>query len=106
MNTFSERRDQWLDWHNKNPRIGQCFDRFALEAASTGRRVSHWLIVNRIRWEVQIATTGEDFKISNDFIAFYARNWIEKHPQHRSMFTIKRMPGEPWPFLSLYADLA
>ena len=40
-------------------------------------------------------TTGEDFKISNDYIAFYARLWKAKHPQHKDLFTTKRMIGEP-----------
>jgi hypothetical protein len=40
-------------------------------------------------------TTGDDFKISNDYIAFYARLWRARYPQHKDLFTIKRMIGEP-----------
>lgn len=66
-----------------------------MEAVERGRRkISHWLIINRIRWEVNIVTTGEDFKISNDYIAFYARLWKARHPAHKDLFNIKRMVGE------------
>ncbi len=71
------------------------FERFALEAIYHGRKkISHWLIINRIRWETTIVTTGGDFKISNDHIAFYARLWKAKHPEHKDLFTTKRMIGE------------
>ena len=56
--------------------------------------MSHWLIINRIRWEVFIVTTGKDFKISNDMIAFYARLWRKQYPEYKELFKIKRMQGE------------
>lgn len=102
---FYARRDAWFDWHQANPRVWSYFNRFATEAASRGKHVGHWLLVNRIRWEIVVETTGPDFKISNNFIAFYARWWIEQNPGHRAIFTIKPMKGEPWPFVSLFSDL-
>jgi hypothetical protein len=33
-------------------------------------------------------------KISNDYIAFYARLWKALHPEHKDLFTTKRMIGE------------
>jgi hypothetical protein len=59
------------------------------------KKISHWLIINRIRWEVYVLTTGEDFKISNNFIAFYARHWRKTYPRYKELFNIKRMIGEP-----------
>jgi len=41
-------------------------------------------------------TTGKDFKISNDFIAFYARLWQKTYPQHKTLFNTKHMLGEPY----------
>ena len=94
--TFEEKKQAWWEWHKANPHVWHLFERFAYEAVNKGRkRISHWLIINRIRWETNIITTGEDFKISNDHIAFYARLWKAKHPQHKDLFTTKRMIGEP-----------
>ena len=96
MKSFQERKQEFWEWHKANPLVWQYFERFALEAVRHGRRkISHWLIINRIRWEVNIVTTGEDFKISNDHIAFYARLWRARYPQHKDLFTIKHMIGEP-----------
>jgi len=94
--SFTERKQIWWEWHKENPHVWKYFERFALEAISNGHnKISHWLIINRIRWEVTIVTTGSDFKISNDYIAFYARLWQAKYPQHKSLFNTKRMIGEP-----------
>jgi len=93
--SFEERKQIWWYWHKENPQVWQYFEKFALEAVRLGRnKVSHWLIINRIRWEVTIVTTGSDFKISNDYIAFYARLWQAKYPQHKDLFNTKRMIGE------------
>jgi hypothetical protein len=93
--TFEQRKKDWWEWHKANPAVRQYFEKFSLEAIQRGRKkISHWLIINRIRWEVSILTTGEDFKISNDYIAFYARLWIALYPQHKDLFTIKKMIGE------------
>jgi hypothetical protein len=93
---FEQKKKEWWEWHKANPQVWQYFERFSMEAVAKGRKkISHWLIINRIRWEVNIVTTGEDFKISNDYIAFYARLWKAKHPQHKDLFTTKKMIGEP-----------
>ena len=93
--TYAERKQDWWKWHCANPDVWLYFERFSLEAISRGRtKISHWLIINRIRWEVNIVTTGEDFKISNDYIAFYARLWNARYPQYKNLFTIKKMIGE------------
>jgi len=93
--TFEERKREWEDYHRENPMVWEYFQKFAFEAVAKGRsKISHWLIINRIRWEVYIVTTGEEFKISNNHIAFYARLWQQTFPQHKQLFNTKRMIGE------------
>ena len=89
------RRKEWLTWHNKNPSIWIAFERFALEAAEANRsRYSHWAVMNRVRWHTDIETTGKEFKISNDYIAFYARAFCAKYPQYRNFFKLKALKEE------------
>lgn len=86
---------EWRDWHNKNPSIWAAFERFSLEAAASGRpRYSHWAVMNRVRWHTAIETTGREFKISNDHIAFYARKFCAKHPEYRTFFKLKPLKEE------------
>ena len=55
---------------------------------------SAWLIVNRIRWETAIETQGDTFKISNDFIAYYARLFMVYNPEHDGFFRTKKLKDE------------
>lgn len=93
--TFNERKKEWEDYHRENPIVWKYFQKFAFEAIAKNRKkISHWLIMNRIRWEVYIVTTGKEFKINNNLIAFYARYWQEMYPAHDELFNTKRMIGE------------
>ena len=85
-------KHKWWEWHKKNPHVYELFKRFTLIAINKGhKKCSAWLIVNRIRWETSIETTGDDFKISNDFIAYYARLFMHDYPQYEGFFRIKRL---------------
>ena len=85
-------KQKWWAWHKQNPEFYHLFKRFTFEAANRGHRnLSAWLIVNRIRWETMIVTTGDDYKISNDYIALYARLFMHKHPQYKGFFRTKPM---------------
>jgi len=92
---YEDKKKIWWEWHLKNPHVWKLFEKFSLQALDKGhKKLSHWLIINRIRWECAIETTGNDFKISNDFIAFYARYFNYKYPEHKGFFTIKKMKGQ------------
>jgi hypothetical protein len=79
------------DWNSQNPHVYELFKRFTFEAIAAGKRKSSaWLIVNRIRWETSIVTKGDDFKISNDFIALFSRKFMAEYPEHNGFFVIKQ----------------
>ena len=90
------KKERWCAWHLKNPHVYRLFKHFTFEALRE-RKHKHlgaWLVVNRIRWETNIKTTGEDFKISNDFIAYYARLFMEHYPEHKGLFRTKLLKEE------------
>ena len=90
-----KQKQAWWEWHKANPRVWYLFEQFTFEALDSGREhFSHWLIMNRIRWETSIVTTGDDFKIRNDFIAYYARLFMAVYPEHKGFFRIKRMKDD------------
>ena len=85
-------KDKWLAWHKENPEFYELFKKFTFQAIQKGhRRLSAWLIVNRIRWETMIVTTGNEYKISNDFIALYARLFMHEYPDYKGFFRTKPM---------------
>ena len=81
---------KWLVWHKQNPVFFDLFEKFAFQAINKGhKRLSGWLLANRVRWETAIVTTGDDYKISNDFIALFTRLFVVRHPQQQNFFKIK-----------------
>ncbi len=85
-------KQKWWAWHKNNPHVYELFKRFTNEAIARGHvNLSAWLIINRIRWETSIITKGEDFKISNDFIAYYSRLFMHEFPQYKGFFRTKTL---------------
>tara|TARA_E500000318_G_C3532556_1_gene201212 strand:+ start:666 stop:977 length:312 start_codon:yes stop_codon:yes gene_type:complete len=85
-------KTKWWTWHKENPEFYELFKKFTFQAIRKGhRKLSAWLIVNRIRWEAMIVTTGNEYKISNDFIALYARLFMHEHPDYKGFFKTKTM---------------
>lgn len=93
MTKKTELQVKFEEYDRKNPRVYALFKKYTKDAIRRGhQKLSGWFIVNIIRWEEGVdVKTGEEFKISNDFIALYTRKFVEEHPKHREFFTLKQM---------------
>ena len=92
---LQERKEAWWKWHQKNPQVWKKFEEYTFQAINAGRKkYSQWAIINRIRWNAEVETSGGDFKISNDYIAFYARLFHVKHPEYKDFFSVKPFKEE------------
>lgn len=81
-------------YHFANQHIYRLCLQYAREAKRRGKsKYSVWGIINRVRWDVTIETnTDDEFKISNDYIALYARLLVWNHPdEFEGFFTLKAM---------------
>jgi hypothetical protein len=78
-------------WLADNPAVWVLFEKFAFEAVGTGR--SHYsadAICHRIRWHCDIETRSNDgFKLNNNHVAFLARRFMRKHPEHADFFRLR-----------------
>jgi len=84
--------DRFINFHTDNPHVWELFMKFSEQARNSGRkRFSQWAVAQRIRWYTAIETSGEDYKLSNDFIALYARMMILYFPEYGGFFAIKTM---------------
>ena len=63
---LDDRKQKWWEWHKKNPDVYKLFVKYSFEAINSGRRrYSQWAIINRIRWNKEVETTGcDEFKIA------------------------------------------
>lgn len=88
-------RDAFLAFHKQNPHVYSSFESQAIEAINRGRtKLSAKLIINWIRWNEILKTSEENFKINDAFQSYYARLFIENHPQHEGVFELRRLRNE------------
>ena len=83
--------EKFQQFDKENPGVYFLFKRFAKDLINLGRKkISAALIVERIRWEVNISTVSDDvFKLSNNHTAFYARKFMNEYPEHGDIFRIR-----------------
>lgn len=79
-------------YHEENPWVYAEFKRLTFRLINTGRQnFSASAVVERIRWGVSIGDYGpDDFKINNNYRAFYARLFHMEHPKHDGFFRTRK----------------
>ena len=83
---------RFKEFHNANPVVYDLFREKALQMLLTGRgKYSAWVIIQVIRWESDLRTKGDLFKVNNDFIALYARLLIYRDRAFEDFFEIRQM---------------
>jgi hypothetical protein len=93
-------------FHNKNPRVWELFERYAMQIVDSGRgHYSAAAVVHRIRWHMEVETShpevedGEheestDVKLNNNFIPHYARLFHTLHPRLDGFFRNRVLTSE------------
>jgi hypothetical protein len=81
----------FLAYHKSNPEVWREFERFALEAANKRKHYGAKSIMERVRWESEIAY-GKDFKANNNFTAYYSRIFAAKYPLF-DLFEFRKLKG-------------
>lgn len=93
-------QEKFNAFHAANPHVYTMFKRFAYEAFKAGaRKISSKLIIERIRWETTVSTTGagwhvvgkKKFLIDNRFTCWYARLFINDFPRLASRLELREI---------------
>ena len=85
--------DQFVVYHKDHPEVWNLFKQYAEQMYTAGRKkYSAWAIISRIRWDHDIEKT-EEFKISNGYIALYARMLEAVVPKFKFFFQLRPLGG-------------
>ena len=92
MSRYEELRDAVTQFHQTHPKVWDLFDHFTRDRISRGfEHYSVNAIFERIRWETDQARTGEhEFKLNNNYSAFYARAFMRCNPEHEGFFRTRQ----------------
>jgi hypothetical protein len=85
---WSEEVDRkFLKFHYKNPRVFDLFCQKAVALMLNGRKFyGAKAIFEVIRYQVNIETRGDEFKINNNYVSGYVRLFEETYPQYKGFF--------------------
>jgi hypothetical protein len=72
-------------YHSENPDIYRMFVKFSLQAAERRKNFSAKAVFERIRWETMVSG-NDQFKINNNYTAYYARMFEHNYPKHEGFF--------------------
>lgn len=79
-------------WLEVNPHVLDAFVAFAVQAQRAGRRqFGAKAIVERLRWEYAISTTGSEFKFDNNMTSRLARAAVGRRPELESLFEFREL---------------
>ena len=83
-------------YHQEHPEVWENFVKFTLEKIRAGyKHYSAMGVWQRLRWELSVGADGEnEFKINNNFVPFYARQFMKAFPQHDGFFRTRHQTSE------------
>lgn len=77
-------------FHKDNPHVYQEFDKLARQMRKTGRkRYSSKMIINVLRWNMDLRTEGDEFKINDRFQSIYGRLFVYNNPEYEDFFEFR-----------------
>ena len=83
---------QFWVFHEINPKVYLLFSMFAIEAALANRgRFGVGAIFERMRWFTTVETRGEEYKLNNNYRAYYGRLWMRNNPEHDGFFSTRTL---------------
>ncbi len=83
-------RDRFAEFHKANPQVYDLFKQAAFRMRGTGRqRYSARTIVEVIRWDYDLHTSGDVFSVNDNFTPLYVRLLISECPEFRDFFELR-----------------
>jgi hypothetical protein len=83
----------FLEHHCAHPQVYYAFQKAALEAIGTRTRVGAKAIFEDLRFETQVGTSDDEFKLNNVWASYYARLFALRNPEHSTYFEFRRTKG-------------
>lgn len=87
----AEKVIEFLRWCRQRPAIWGEFERVALKAFQDG--IGKWGakgVAEVVRWNLRERKIG-DFKFKNEYVHFFARIFVAKHPEAKDFFEFREV---------------
>lgn len=90
--------EQFERFHAENPGVYTTLVRLAREwIGHTGRhKLGIKTLYERARWEIALATSDPDYKLNNNYTAYYARLLMRENPDLAGLFDLRVSEADEW----------
>lgn len=89
--------ERFETFHRENPHVYRTLAALARQWLSTGReKLGIATLFERARWELTLATAGDEFKLNNDFRAFYSRLLMAQEVDLAGLFDLRKSAADEW----------
>ncbi len=78
-------------FHAENPHVFEALRRRALRAKRRGYKPGIKCLFELLRWSHGMSTQGDEFKLNNNYTAYYARLLMEREPELRGFFELREV---------------
>jgi hypothetical protein len=87
---ITNHREKFLEFHQANPDVYVKLKNLALELLKLGHH-SYGIgsLFEVLRWHYALETTEKDFKLNNNYRAYYARLLMDQEPELQLFFDIR-----------------
>lgn len=87
-------RERFESFHAANPQVYDAIERMTSMMAVRGRkRIGMKMLFEVLRWNYYMTTTDpeSEYRLNNNYTAYYAREIIKRHPEWASMFALREI---------------
>ena len=94
LNAANDNEAKFEDFHTKNPHVYELVKHFTKQVINAGHK--HYgiqTILERIRWHTMVENSGDPFKVNNNHGRYYARKFMQDHPEHEGFFRTRNHGG-------------
>ena len=87
-------QERFEQYDRENPHVYELVKRYTFDVIASGKKhFSMASIIERIRWFTEIETTGDPFKINQNYQTYYGRKFMQEFPQHEGFFRTRKLRG-------------
>lgn len=90
--------ERFTAFHEDNPHVYRTLVRLAREwvQQTGGRKIGTKALFEVARWQLALQTNTPDFKLNNNFTAFYARLMMRREDDLAGLFDLRHSEADEW----------
>lgn len=92
LENYTELEKRFWDFHKDNKHVYTALVRLARQLKDRGhKKIGMQMLFEVLRWQSMIKTTGDVYKMNNDYASRYARLIMDSEPDLDGMFEIREL---------------